>query len=51
MVKAQVRTGGRGNGGVKIDTKKSVDTVKDLLGRRLVTFQTDERPTDQFASH
>lgn len=46
VVKAQVHAGGRGKaGGVKlVDTKEELlDTVKDLLGRRLVTFQTDER--------
>jgi succinyl-CoA synthetase beta subunit len=46
VVKAQVHAGGRGKaGGVKlVDTKEELlAAVKDLLGRRLVTFQTDER--------
>ena len=46
VVKAQVHAGGRGKaGGVKIvDTKEAVaDAVRDLLGRRLVTYQTDAR--------
>jgi succinyl-CoA synthetase beta subunit len=46
VVKAQVHAGGRGKaGGVKIvDSKEAVaDTVRDLLGRRLVTYQTDSR--------
>lgn len=45
VVKAQVHAGGRGKaGGVKIvDNKESLKTaVHDLLGKRLVTFQTDE---------
>lgn len=45
VVKAQVHAGGRGKaGGVKIvDNKDDLrSAVKDLLGRRLVTYQTDE---------
>lgn len=45
VVKAQVHAGGRGKaGGVKIvDNKDDLQTyVKELLGKRLVTFQTDE---------
>lgn len=46
VVKAQVHAGGRGKaGGVKIvDNKDALkEAVKGLLGRRLVTFQTDEK--------
>lgn len=46
MVKAQVHAGGRGKaGGVKYVTSKEavVAETKRLLGRRLVTFQTDEQ--------
>lgn len=46
VVKAQVHAGGRGKaGGVKIvDTKEAVaDVVRELLGKRLVTYQTDSR--------
>ena len=46
VVKAQVHAGGRGKaGGVKIvDTKEALkDAVNGMLGRRLVTFQTDEK--------
>lgn len=46
MVKAQVHAGGRGKaGGVKYVTSKEAVAAesKRLLGRRLVTFQTDER--------
>src|SRR3990167_4347967 len=45
VVKAQVHAGGRGKaGGVKIVSDKDAvfDAVKGLLGRNLVTFQTDE---------
>ncbi len=45
VVKAQVHAGGRGKaGGVKlVSTEKEVrDFANDLLGRRLVTYQTDE---------
>jgi len=45
MVKAQVHAGGRGKaGGVKYVTSKEAIAAetKRLLGRRLVTFQTDE---------
>ena len=45
VVKAQVHAGGRGKaGGVRIvDTKEAVAAaVKDMIGTRLVTFQTDE---------
>lgn len=45
VVKAQVHAGGRGKaGGVKIVDNKDdlVRAVKDMLGTRLVTFQTDE---------
>jgi succinyl-CoA synthetase beta subunit len=45
MVKAQVHAGGRGKaGGVKYVTSKEklAATVKNLLGHRLITFQTDE---------
>jgi succinyl-CoA synthetase beta subunit len=44
VVKAQVHAGGRGKaGGVKIVKSKDelVDVVKNMLGKRLVTFQTD----------
>ncbi|WP_342228229.1 ADP-forming succinate--CoA ligase subunit beta [Rickettsiella endosymbiont of Rhagonycha lignosa] len=52
MVKAQVHAGGRGKaGGVKyVTTKEAVAAeTKRLLGRRLVTFQTDEhgQPVNQ----
>lgn len=46
MVKAQVHAGGRGKaGGVKYVTSKEavVAESKRLLGRRLVTFQTDKQ--------
>lgn len=46
VVKAQVHAGGRGKaGGVKIvDNKDALkEAVKSMLGRRLVTFQTDEK--------
>ena len=46
VVKAQVHAGGRGKaGGVRlIDTMDELRTaVKDMIGTRLVTFQTDER--------
>lgn len=45
VVKAQVHAGGRGKaGGVKlVSTEKEIrDFANDLLGRRLVTYQTDE---------
>ncbi len=45
VVKAQVHAGGRGKaGGVRIvDTKEELKSaVKELLGTRLVTYQTDE---------
>lgn len=44
VVKAQVHAGGRGKaGGVKITSSKAetLQAVKDMLGTRLVTFQTD----------
>jgi len=44
VVKAQVHAGGRGKaGGVKIVSSKAdaLDAVKEMLGTRLVTFQTD----------
>ena len=44
VVKAQVHAGGRGKaGGVKITSSKAdaLAAVKDMLGTRLVTFQTD----------
>ncbi len=44
VVKAQVHAGGRGKaGGVKIVTNKEemVEVVKSLLGKHLVTYQTD----------
>ena len=52
MVKAQVHAGGRGKaGGVKYVTSKEAIAAetKRLLGRRLVTFQTDEhgQPVNQ----
>ncbi len=52
MVKAQVHAGGRGKaGGVKYVTSKEAVAAetKRLLGRRLVTFQTDEhgQPVNQ----
>lgn len=46
VVKAQVHAGGRGKaGGVKIVSNKDdlVAAVKNLLGKRLVTYQTDEK--------
>ena len=46
VVKAQVHAGGRGKaGGVRIVTSKEELTlaVNDLIGTRLVTFQTDEK--------
>ncbi len=46
VVKAQVHAGGRGQaGGIRIvENKKSlVEVVKNLLGTRLVTHQTDEK--------
>jgi succinyl-CoA synthetase beta subunit len=46
VVKAQVHAGGRGKaGGVKIVKSKDelTEAVKNLLGKRLVTFQTDSR--------
>ena len=46
MVKAQVHAGGRGKaGGVRYLTNKEqfTEVVKSLLGKRLVTYQTDER--------
>ena len=45
VVKAQVHAGGRGKaGGVRLVASKDelTSAVKDLLGTRLVTFQTDE---------
>lgn len=45
VIKAQVHAGGRGKaGGVRIvDNKEDLQhAVKDLLGKRLVTYQTDE---------
>lgn len=45
VVKAQVHAGGRGKaGGVKIvkSREEVKEAVKELLGKRLVTFQTDE---------
>lgn len=52
MVKAQVHAGGRGKaGGVKYVTSKEAvaSETQRLLGRRLVTFQTDEhgQPVNQ----
>lgn len=46
VVKAQVHAGGRGKaGGVRLVKSKQevIDAAKDLLGKRLVTFQTDEK--------
>src|SRR3990167_7712420 len=46
VVKAQVHAGGRGKaGGVRlVNNKEELKTaVKDLLGKRLVTYQTDKR--------
>jgi succinyl-CoA synthetase beta subunit len=46
VVKAQVHAGGRGKaGGVKIVSDKDAvfEAVKSLLGRNLVTYQTDEK--------
>lgn len=46
VVKAQVHAGGRGKaGGVKLvsDHQSAIDFVEDMVGRRLVTFQTDEK--------
>lgn len=46
VVKAQVHAGGRGKaGGVKLIASKAEleKVVQDLLGKRLVTYQTDER--------
>ena len=46
VVKAQVHAGGRGKaGGVRVvdSTDEVVAAVKDLIGKRLVTFQTDEK--------
>ncbi len=45
VVKAQVHAGGRGKaGGVKLVSSKEqvADFVRNMLGKRLVTFQTDE---------
>lgn len=45
VVKAQVHAGGRGQaGGIRIveDKKALIEVVKDLLGTRLVTHQTDK---------
>ena len=45
VIKAQVHAGGRGKaGGVKIANNKqeALDIAKNMLGKRLVTFQTDE---------
>ncbi len=52
VVKAQVHAGGRGKaGGVKIVSTKEalVDSVKGMLGKRLVTYQTDAngQPVDK----
>lgn len=52
VVKAQVHAGGRGKaGGVKIVNNKNdlVSAVHDLVGKRLVTYQTDEngQPVNQ----
>ena len=52
VVKAQVHAGGRGKaGGVKIVSTKEelVDSVKAMLGKRLVTYQTDAngQPVDK----
>lgn len=46
VVKAQVHAGGRGKaGGVKLVASKDemVDFAKSLFGKRLVTYQTDDR--------
>lgn len=46
MVKAQVHTGGRGKaGGVRYVTSKQqlAEVVKSLIGKRLVTYQTDAK--------
>ncbi|MES2997742.1 MAG: ADP-forming succinate--CoA ligase subunit beta [Pseudomonadota bacterium] len=46
MVKAQIHAGGRGKaGGVKYvrSQEKVAEITKDLLGKRLVTFQTDAK--------
>ena len=46
VIKAQVHAGGRGKaGGVKIVESKQAagDAVKDMLGKRLVTYQTDAK--------
>lgn len=46
VVKAQVHAGGRGKaGGVKIVNNKDdlMSAVHDLIGKRLVTYQTDEK--------
>lgn len=46
VVKAQVHAGGRGKaGGVKLVSTKDelANTVKSLLGTRLVTYQTDAK--------
>jgi succinyl-CoA synthetase beta subunit len=46
VVKAQVHAGGRGHaGGIRIieDKQTLVEVVKNLLGTRLVTHQTDQR--------
>ena len=52
VVKAQVHAGGRGKaGGVRLVSGKDelIETVKALLGTRLVTYQTDEngQPVNQ----
>lgn len=52
VVKAQVHAGGRGKaGGVKIVSSQQavVDAVKELIGSRLVTYQTDQngQPVNQ----
>lgn len=52
VVKAQVHAGGRGKaGGVKLvnSADEAVSVAKTLLGKRLVTFQTDEhgQPVNQ----
>jgi len=52
VVKAQVHAGGRGKAGgvLLVDTMEALKTaVKDLIGTRLVTFQTDEhgQPVNQ----
>jgi len=46
VVKAQVHAGGRGKaGGVRIVSGKTevTEAVQDMLGKRLVTYQTDEK--------